>query len=92
MAQKAGQSFQTFFSLSLSFLSLEIKIRLALCCPEDGSQAISCDIRFSVESHTYFCKKGEHLVNCIYKQCPTGMQLARGHNQISNNALLKYLL
>ena len=39
-----------------------------------------------------FCGEGKGLVNCIYKLCPTGMQLARWRNQISNNTLLKYLL
>ena len=37
-------------------------------------------------------KEGKGLVNCVYKPCPTGMQLAGWHNQISNNALLNYLL
>ena len=31
-------------------------------------------------------------MNCAYKPCPTGIQLAGWCNQISNNALLKYLL
>ena len=42
---------------------------------------------FSLTSQAHFHKKGKGLVNCIY---PNGMQLARWHNQISNNALLKY--
>ena len=41
---------------------------------------------------THFPKRGKGLVNCVYKPCPTGMQLAGWRNQISNNALLNYLL
>ena len=30
----------------------------------------------SLASQTHFCKiKGKGLVNCVYKLCPTGMQL-----------------
>ena len=46
----------------------------------------------SLASQTHFRKKGKGLVNCVYKPCPTGMQLAGWRNQISNNALLNYLL
>ena len=46
----------------------------------------------SLASQTHFRKRGKGLVNCVYKPCPTGMQLAGWRNQISNNALLNYLL
>ena len=46
----------------------------------------------SLTSQTHFRKRGKGLVNCVYKPCPTGMQLAGWRNQISNNALLNYLL
>ena len=49
---------------------------------------ISC----SLASQIHFRKRGKGLVNCVYKPCPTGMQLAGWRNQISNNALLNYLL
>ena len=31
---------------------------------------------FSLASQTHFRKRGKGLVNCVYKLCPTGMQLA----------------
>ena len=34
------------------------------------------DLSLSLASHTHFHKKGKGLVNCVYKPCPTGMQLA----------------
>ena len=46
----------------------------------------------SLASQTHFRKRGKGLVNCVYKPCPTRMQLAGWRNQISNNALLNYLL
>ena len=30
----------------------------------------------SLASQTHFRKRGKGLVNCVYKHCPTGMQLA----------------
>ena len=30
----------------------------------------------SLASQTHFRKRGKGLVNCVYKPCPTGMQLA----------------
>ena len=36
--------------------------------------------------------EGKGLVNCVDNPCPTGMQLAGWHNQISNNAVLNYPL
>ena len=30
----------------------------------------------SLTSQTHFRKRGKGLVNCVYKPCPTGMQLA----------------
>ena len=43
-----------------------------------------CEISFvadpsaqpSLASQTHFRKRGKGLVNCVYKPCPTGMQLA----------------
>ena len=32
--------------------------------------------RVSLASQTHFRKRGKGLVNCVYKPCPTGMQLA----------------
>ena len=47
----------------------------------------------SLASQTHFRKKKEKdLVNCVYKLCPTRMQLAGWRTQISINALLNYLL
>ena len=43
-------------------------------------------------NQTHFPKREKDLVNCVYKPCPTGMQSAGWHNQISNNTLLNYLL
>ena len=31
---------------------------------------------YSLASQTQFRKRGKGLVNCVYKSCPTGMQLA----------------
>ena len=50
------------------------------------------DLSLSLASQTHFHRKGKGLVNCVYKLCLTGMQLAGWHSQISNNALLNYLL
>ena len=44
-----------------------------------------CVYMCSLASQTHFCKKRKGLVNCVYKLCPTGMQLSGWHNQISNN-------
>ena len=38
---------------------------------------ISCSHGASLSSQTHFRKRGKGLVNCEYKPCPTGMQLAR---------------
>ena len=43
-----------------------------------------------LQAKTTSAKEGKGLVKCVFKSCPTRMQLARLCNQISNNTLLKY--
>ena len=56
--------------------------------PTHRSQGLCAETdweKFSLTSQTHFRKKGKGLVNCVYKLCPTGMQLAGCRNQISQS-------
>ena len=55
--------------------------------PVNNPEALGCNVCPSITSQTQSLpQKGKGLVKCVYKQCPTGLQLARWHNQINTCA------